>query len=251
MPYTHVIYLCTISSLLEELAAMAKILVVEDDPDVNRTICTALTYEHHTVESVLDGADALARLKAYNYDVVVVDWQLPGLTGLEVCREYRTTGGKALMIMLTGRSKLTEKEEGLDAGYDDYLVKPFDVRELVARIRALLRRASSRITGNILEIGKVKLEPNTYRVTRAGKEIKLVPKEFAILEFLMRHPNIVFSCEALMSRVWTAEEESSPEIIRTHIKNLRKKLDISGEPELISTVHGVGYRLVEPASASS
>lgn len=229
---------------------MAKILVVEDDADVNRTICNALTYEHHTVESVLDGTDALDRLKAYNYDVVVVDWQLPGLSGLEVCREYRSKGGKALMIMLTGKSKLTEKEEGLDAGYDDYLTKPFDVRELSARIRALLRRVSSRISGNVLESGNVKLEPNTYRVTRAGKEIKLVPKEFAILEFLMRHPNIVFSCEALMSRIWTADEESSPEIIRTHIKNLRKKLEVAGQPELIGTVHGVGYRLVEATGSS-
>jgi len=226
---------------------MAKILVVEDDPDVNRMICNALTFEHHTVESVDEGAAALSRLKAYEYDVVIIDWHLPQMSGIDVCKEYRTDGGAALMLMLTGKTRMSEREEGLDAGCDDYLTKPFDVRELAARVRALLRRASARVTANTLEIGTLKLEPKNYRVTRADKEVKLVPKEFAILEFLMRHPNVVFSCEALMSRVWTADEETSPEIIRTHIKNLRKKLDAPGQPELIGTVHGVGYKLVQTA----
>jgi DNA-binding response OmpR family regulator len=144
---------------------------------------------------------------------------------------------------------LTEKQEGLDAGFDDYLVKPFEVQELSARIRALLRRASSRVENHVLTIGKLSLDPSKFQVTVDGQNLKLVPKEFALLEFLMRHPDVVFSCEALINRVWTADEETSPDIIRTHIMNMRKKLEQHGLSGLIHTVHGVGYKLVSPNSA--
>lgn len=225
---------------------MAKILVIEDDQSVRKTVSDQLRLEHYTVEVTDNGTDGLSRLRVYDYDVVIVDWNLPDMTGLDICREYRSQGGSALMLMLTGKSKLVEKEEGLGAGFDDYLVKPFEVRELSARIRALLRRASSKITSDVLKVGKLSLDPRTFRVTHNEEDLKLLPKEFAILEFLMRHPHVVFSCEAVMSRVWTADEESSPEIVRTHIKNLRKKLDKVDESSLISTVHGVGYKLVPP-----
>src|ERR1700730_14397332 len=115
---------------------MAKILVIEDDPNINRTVSDHLIFEHYVVESVNDGVSGLDRLRAYNYDVVIVDWQLPGMSGIELCREYRSTGGNALILVLTGKSRLAEKEEGLDAGADDYLTKPFDARELSARVRS-------------------------------------------------------------------------------------------------------------------
>jgi DNA-binding response OmpR family regulator len=225
---------------------MAKVLLIEDDQSVRKTVSAQLHLEHHIVEEVDNGKDGLSRLLAYTYDVVIVDWNLGDMTGVEICREYRAKAGNALMLMLTGKSKLLEKEEGLSAGFDDYLVKPFEVRELTARIRALLRRASAQMTGDVLKVGNLLLDPQTYRVTQNGEDLKLLPKEFAILEFLMRHPHAVFSCEAVMSRVWTADEVSSPDIIRTHIKNLRKKLEKPDQPCLISTVHGVGYKLVPP-----
>jgi DNA-binding response OmpR family regulator len=230
---------------------MAKILVIEDDRDVLKAVSDHLQFEHNVVEAVDNGNDGLSRLRAYTYDIAIVDWNLPDISGLEICREYRASGGNAMMLMLTGKAQLVEKEQGLDAGFDDYLVKPFEIRELTARVRALLRRVSSRIVGNDLKIGHVELEPNSFRVTKCGEDIKLVPKEFAILEFLMRHPNVVFSCEALMSRIWTADEDTSPEIIRTHIKNLRKKIELPDQPTLIQTVHGVGYKLVVPKEQSS
>jgi len=225
---------------------MAKILVIEDDRDILKAVSENLQFEHNVVESVDNGGDGLSRLRAYNYDVAIVDWNLPDKSGIEICREHRAAGGHTLMLMLTAKAHLDDKEQGLEAGFDDYLVKPFEIRELIARVRALLRRASGKLEGNNLVAGHVQLEPNSFRAMRCGEDIKLVPKEFAILEFFMRHPNIVFSCEALMSRIWTADEDSSPEIIRTHIKNLRKKIEMDDQPTLLHTVHGVGYKLVIP-----
>jgi len=225
---------------------MAKILVIEDDRDILKAVGDHLQFEHNVVERVDNGEDGLSRLRAYTYDIAIVDWNLPDISGIQICREYRAAGGNALMLMLTGKSQLAEKELGLDAGFDDYLVKPFEIRELTARVRALLRRGAGKLDSNTLRVGQVELDPHGFSVTKGGEDIKLVPKEFAILEFLMRHPNVVFSCEALMSRVWTADEDSSPEIIRTHIKNLRKKIESPDQPALIHTVHGVGYKLLAP-----
>jgi DNA-binding response OmpR family regulator len=230
---------------------MAKILVIEDDPDILKAVSDHLAFEHNVVETVSTGNDGLSRLRAYTYDIAIVDWNLPDKSGIDICREYRSSGGNALMLMLTGKSLLNDKEQGLDAGFDDYLVKPFEMRELTARLRALLRRSSARIDCNNLKAGEIELEPNSFRVTRSGEDVKLVPKEFAILEFLMRHPQVVFSCEALMSRIWTADEDTSPEIIRTHIKNLRKKIESPDQPALIQTVHGAGYKLVVPKEQSA
>ncbi len=227
---------------------MAKILIVEDDNELAKTVSDYLRFEHHTVEHAPTGTEGIERLRFYQYDVVILDLNLPGMGGMDVCREYRSIGGNSPILMLTGNDKISSKEEGLDSGADDYLTKPFHMKELSARVRALLRRAGSRLASNVLAIGNVVLDPSGFSVTRNGEEVRLVPKEFALLEFLMRHPNVVFSPEALISRVWTAGEESSPDIIRTHIKNLRKKLDIPDENSIIHTVHGVGYKVSEPKS---
>jgi DNA-binding response OmpR family regulator len=220
---------------------MAKILLVEDEPDFVALISSLLAIEHHTVEAVVKGEDAVALLKMQQFDCLILDWNLPGISGLDVCRQFRESGGKTPILMLTARTHVDEKSTGLDAGADDYLTKPFELKELTARIRALLRRPVA-FSGKNLTVGQLEMDVKNYRVSRGDELIQLLPKEFALLEFFMRHTNQVFSPETLIDRVWLAGEEASPETIRTYIKRLRKKLDRQGQPSLFSTVHGVGYK---------
>ncbi len=222
---------------------MAKILVVEDNVELAEQVRTALLFEHHTVESVHDGRDAFGNLRAFQYDLVILDWDLPGMSGLDICKEYRGSGGVTPILMLTGKGGIAEKESGLDAGADDYLTKPFHLKELLARTRALLRR-SPQLTDNVLKAGSLTLDPKKYRVVKEGQVIFLVPKEFAILEFLMRHPNEVFAPEALLNRIWPSDSEATAEALRTAMKRLRKKVDPEGQ--YLRTVHGVGYILELP-----
>jgi len=221
---------------------MAKILIVEDELDLAEPIQESLERQHHVVEIVDNGPEALQCLKVYKYDLVILDWMLPGLSGKEIAAQYRSTGGITPIIMLTARSSIEDKEAGFDAGADDYLTKPFHLTELHARVRALLRRPHS-MAAKVLEIGGLSLDPIARKVTRNGEEIHLLPKEFSLLEFLMRHPNQVFSAEALIDRVWESDTLALPDTIRTHIKTLRKKIDAAGKPSLIVTVHGIGYKL--------
>lgn len=223
---------------------MAKILIVEDDLDVAGMIEDWLVHqEKHVVEKVATGSDAADRLKFYHYDLIILDWELPDLSGIEILKRYRSADGMVPILMLTGKSAIDEKELGLDSGADDYLTKPFDGKELSARIRALLRRSSGRAT-NTLKAQDVVLDPVSRAVTKAGAPIELLPKEFALLEFFLRHPDEVFSLEALLDRVWKSESDSSPDTVRTTIQRLRKKIDREGEPSLIGTIHRVGYHLV-------
>jgi DNA-binding response OmpR family regulator len=228
---------------------VAKILVVEDDPQILKVIKDCLKIDRHIVETESDGSVALEKLRLFEYDVLILDWNLPGVTGVELCKQYRTRGGSGSVLMLTANTTISNKEEGLGSGADDYLTKPFDVRELTARVKALARRSAVGLTANVIKVGDVELDRDKFSVTVSQKAIKLVPKEFALLEFLMRHRNIVFSADALLSRVWKAEEDASPEIIRTHIKNLRKKLEHDGKPPIIETVYGVGYKVVDTDGA--
>lgn len=221
---------------------MAKILVVDDDREMAEFISDGLCFENHTVEISFDGSDGSERLAVQKYDLIILDRGLPGLDGLEICRNYRAKGGVAPVLMLTGKTKVAERAEGLDSGADDYLVKPFHLDELRARVRALLRRGGAALATDVLVVGAVSLDPKAFRVTTGGNEVKLVPKEFALLEFLMRNSGQVFSADAIISRVWTINEEASPETIRTYVKNLRKKLTAEGEESIIHTVHGFGYK---------
>lgn len=223
---------------------MAKILIIEDDLDVAGMIEDWLVHqEKHVVEKVTTGCDAMDRLKFYFYDLIILDWELPDLSGIEILKRYRGSEGMVPVLMLTGKSAIDEKEMGLDSGADDYLTKPFDGKELSARIRALLRRSSGKAT-NILKAQDVTLDPVSHAVTKAGKLIELLPKEFALLEFFLRHPDEVFSLEALLDRVWKSESDSSPDTVRTTIQRLRKKIDQEGEPSMIGTIHRVGYQLL-------
>jgi DNA-binding response OmpR family regulator len=222
---------------------MAKILVVEDDQNTANTIADWLKLEHYTVEVAYRGDDGLELLRASGFDAIVLDWEIPGVSGLELCRRFREEGGATPIIMLTGRSTVGEKEEGLDSGADDYLTKPFNLKELSARLRALLRRPAG-VLDNVLRVRDIELDPGKFLVTKGGVELSLLPKEFSLLEFFMRHPNQVFSSDALIQRVWTSDSEATGEAIRTTLKRLRKKLgDNDDTNPIIQTVHGVGYRL--------
>lgn len=221
---------------------MAKILLVEDDKDLVGMVRSMLQAEHHTVEALSDGREAAQHLRIYPYDIIVLDWELPGATGIEILKQFRSGGGKTPIIMLTGRDKIDDKELGLEVGADDYLTKPFAMRELSARIKALLRR-SPQVTENILAAGDIELDPAKYRVTRKGNPVQLLPKEFAVLEFLLRHPNQVFTADALLERVWKSDSEATAEALRTTMKRLRKKIENEDGAQLIRTVHGVGYVL--------
>jgi OmpR-family two-component system manganese-sensing response regulator len=221
---------------------MAKVLIVEDDLALQRMISDWLTLEHYNLETAADGKDAIEMLKFYQYDVVILDWQLPGMSGIEVIREYRSAGGKAPVLMLTGKSAIPDKEEGFDSGVDDYLTKPFHMKELSARLRALLRRPNTLVT-EALQIGPLNMDRRTHTVLLGGKEVDLKPTEYALLEFLMRHPGQVFAPEALLDRVWSSQSDSSVDALTTCIKRLRKKITVEGQESVIKTIYGVGYKL--------
>lgn len=222
---------------------MAKILLVEDDKTIGKLVSLQLERDHHLVERVDTGKDALFNLKVHDYDLVILDWMLPDLTGLDVCRGYRDSGGRVPILMLTARGEAQDKVSALDTGADDYLVKPFVPAELSARIRALLRRPSV-IAGKNLAVRDIVLDTSTRQVSRDGQSVELTAKEFALLELLMRHPNQSFSIEAILDRLWKSETSASLETVRTHIKTLRRKLGDSEENPIIRTKRGLGYRIV-------
>lgn len=221
---------------------MAKILLIEDDPAVSFTISDYLVSQRHTVEAVTMGQDGLDLLEAYPYDLVILDLTLPDMEGFEVLTKYRGMGGETPVLILTGRRSVNEKEQGLDSGADDYLVKPFDMRELSARLRALLRRPAT-ITQAAPAIGDLVLDPDNCAVLRKGSPIKLQPKEFAMLELFMKNPDKTFSSDALLDRVWASDSETSADTVRVHINKLRSKVDVEGRPSVIATVKGMGYKL--------
>jgi len=222
---------------------LSKILIVEDDVQLAEIIGRWLTNEHHVVELVEDGKDALSRLKLYAYELVILDWQLPGMEGIEILNEFRAAGGRTPVLMLTGKRSVEEKMLGLDSGADDYLTKPFHGKELTARVRALLRRPVT-VLDNILKVGDIELDTQTYKAHRGGTDLKLVPKEFALLQFLMRYPGRYFTASKLLSEVWPSESESSTDALTTCLKRLRRKLDPEGQDSVIKNVHGMGYALI-------
>ncbi len=217
---------------------MAKILVVDDSADVLELLKQTLEREHYTVETASNGNDGWFYLSTYEYDLAILDWQMPGKNGIDVVKEFRASGGQTPVLMLTGLSAFSNKEEGLDGGADDYLTKPFNSGELCARVRALLRR-SAKATQNVLKGGGIELDPVNYQVTVSGQKVELQPKEFQLLEFFMRHPNKVFDQEAVLNRVWTSDSDATIQALRSTLRRLRSKIDPEGK--ILRTVHGVGY----------
>jgi DNA-binding response OmpR family regulator len=224
---------------------MAKILIVEDDIELAKVISRWLTNEGHLCEEVGDGLEATHRLERFTYELIILDWTLPEVAGIDVLNKHRKAGGKAPVLMLTGKGGIEDKLTGFRTGADDYLTKPFEGRELTARVEALLRRPADLHSAR-LSVGPLELLPSVHAVSLKGKKIPLVPREYALLQFLMRHPNQLFKPDKILDLVWKNDSEASYEALTTCIKRLRKKLDKENEPSLIRNVHGVGYGLFPP-----
>ena len=216
-----------------------RVLVVEDERVLADTIATGLRREAMAVDVAYDGASALERTSVNDYDVVVLDRDLPRVHGDEVCRSLVADGASARVLMLTAAGELDDKVEGLSIGADDYLAKPFAFAELIARIRALGRRSVPPLPP-VLERGGVRLDPARRAVTRDGRPVDLTPKEFAVLEVLMRAQGTVVSAERLLEKAWDENIDPFTNVVRVTMMTLRKKL---GEPPVIATVPGAGYRL--------
>jgi len=219
---------------------MAKILIVEDESRLAEAVRDWLTAEGHLVEVALDSRLALQSLDRKQFDVILLDLLLPGLNGLELCRQYRNNGGTARILIVSAKANNVDIEAGLDAGADDYLTKPFDLKILLARIRALMRRSVSMI-GNQLVLGDLIVDTSTHQVWRGDQEVKLLPQEFALLELLMKQPNKIFSPDQLIQSLWNGK--ASIHNVRTHVKTLRRKIDLPGHRPMLTTLHGVGYTL--------
>ncbi len=217
------------------------ILVVEDDVGIADTLRRGLTFEGYRVTVVHNGLDALAVVRQRLPDLVVLDWMLPGLDGLEVCKRLRSIGDLPI-LMLTAKDSISDRVEGLDAGADDYLVKPFAFDELLARIRALLRRARPS-QAEVLRFADLELDTGTRQARRGGRVIELTAKEYELLELLMRNPRNVLTRDLIYDRIWGYDFGGESNIIEVYIRYLRRKLEAGGQPRLIHTVRGVGYVL--------
>lgn len=220
-----------------------RILLVEDDHQLSESLMEALTAQRYSVDCVRDGEAAWEQTQAFQYDLLLLDVTLPKLDGIQLCQRLRDRGNFTPTLMLTARDTSLDKVMGLDAGADAYMVKPFNLQELLAQIRALLRRGQAG-TPPILRWGDLSLDPGTYEVMYGRSPIHLTPKEFALMEALLRYGKRVLSPSAMLEQIWTWQEVPEESTIKTYIKNLRSKLKAAGAPkDFIETVHGVGYRL--------
>jgi len=223
----------------------ARIMIVEDEEPLALLLRYNLEAEGYEVETIARGDDADTRLREGAADLAVLDWMLPGLSGIELCRRLRARPEtKALpIIMLTARGEESERVRGLATGADDYIVKPFSVPELIARVRALLRRASPERVADVLSHGDIELDREKKRVSRAGREVDLGPTEYRLLEFFLEHPGRVFSREQLLDSVWGRDIYIDERTVDVHIGRLRKLLNPGREQDPIRTVRGAGYAL--------
>jgi len=220
-----------------------RILIIEDDEAILRVLRRALSYEGYRVDTAPDGESGLNQARDYHPDLVILDWMLPGMDGLEVCQRLRA-GGSVPVLMLTAKDTLQDRVQGLDAGADDYMVKPFELDELLARVRALLRRTQpERIP--MLSFADLTLDTSTRQATRRGRVISLTAKEYDLLELFMRHPRQVLTREMIFDRVWGYDFGGESNVLDVYIRYLRQKLEIEDEQRLIHTVRGVGYVLRE------
>jgi DNA-binding response OmpR family regulator len=219
------------------------VLVVEDDRSLAELLRRGLTQERHIVDVVHDGLEGLDRAASGAYDAVVLDLMLPRLDGLDVARRLRSYGATTPVLMLTARDGLHDRLRGFDAGADDYLSKPFSFEELLARLRAITRRSGAHTDGDHLVVGDLVLDRRAHTVTRARREINLSPKEYALLEYLMRNPDQVLTRTVLLERVWDYGFDSFANVVDVAIRRLRKAIDEGYERQMILTVRNVGYTL--------
>ncbi|GAB4375101.1 MAG: hypothetical protein Kow00121_20430 [Elainellaceae cyanobacterium] len=220
-----------------------RILIVEDDLQLADMLTETLANRQYKVDVAQDGEEAWGWIEALEYDLILLDVTLPKMNGIRFCQRLRDRQSSIPVLMLTARDTIADKIIGLDAGADDYMVKPFDIEELMARIRALLRRGGTAVKPN-LTWGQLCLNPNTYEVAYAEQLLSLTPKEFALLELLVANGRRVLSRPGIIERLWSLDDPPTEEAVKSHIKTLRQKLRSVGAPEdLIETVHGLGYRL--------
>ena len=221
-----------------------KILLAEDEVDLNNVVTRYLKKNGYSVDSVLDGEEALNYLEYSEYDLVILDIMMPKVDGFEVIKKLRDKGNHTSVLMLTARDSADDKVKGLDLGADDYIVKPFDFNELMARIRAVVRRKYGN-SSNRLVIGDLILDTSEKSVTRAGKQIELTGKEYEVLEYLMQSKNRILSRDQIKEHVWDFDYEGDSNIIDVLIKNIRKKIDIEDGKQIIYTKRGLGYVIKE------
>lgn len=234
-------------------ALMATILIVEDEADLSELMRYNLEAEGFRVVSAESGDEAVERIREGVPDLILLDWMLPGLSGIELCRRWRSREETARtpIIMVTARGEEEERVRGLATGADDYLVKPFSMPELVARIQALLRRSSPQLVTSLLKAGDLELDRQSHRVRRAGREVHLGPTEYRLLEYLMRHPGRVYSREQLLDGVWGNDVYVDERTVDVHVGRLRKAIIRGREADPIRTVRGAGYAFDERFAALS
>jgi len=222
-----------------------EILVVDDEPAVRDSLDRALRLEGYKVELAADGGEALKALAEDSPDAVVLDLMMPRVDGLEVCRRMRAAGDRTPILVLTARDGVADRVKGLDAGADDYLVKPFALDELLARLRALLRRSGTSAPGQGLRFADLSLDPVAHQVKRGEREIDLTRTEFSLLEMFLIHPRQVLTRSVIFERVWGYDFGPDSNSLEVYVSYLRRKLEAEGEPRLLHTVRGVGYVLRE------
>jgi DNA-binding response OmpR family regulator len=223
-----------------------RILLVEDNRRLSAALKGALQDAGYAVDAAYDGPEGEMCAQATPYDAVILDVMLPGRDGLAVCRALRERRVNVPIIMLTARDSIGDRVRGLDSGADDYLVKPFALSELLARLRALLRRGADCKT-SYLEVGDLRLDPATHEVERAGQRIELTPRLVALLEYFMRHPNRVLTREQIESHIWSYDFDATSNVVDVYVRRLRFRIDDPYELKLLETVRGAGYRLRAPA----
>jgi two-component system, OmpR family, response regulator MprA len=220
-----------------------RILIIEDDEGIVRVLRRALSYEGYTVDTALDGENGLYIARDHHPDLVILDLMLPGMDGIEVCQRLRS-GGSVPILMLTAKDAVQDRVQGLDAGADDYMTKPFELDELLARIRALLRRTQLE-RAPVLTFADLTLDTSTRQASRKGRTIALTAKEYDLLELFLRHPRQVLTREMIFDRVWGYDFGGESNVLDVYIRYLRQKLETEGEQRLLHTVRGVGYVLRE------
>jgi len=220
-----------------------RILIIEDDEAILKLLRRGLVYEGYQVDTAIDGQTGLNMARDEHPDLIILDWMLPGMDGLEVCRRLRAAGSVPI-LMLTAKDTIQDRVQGLDAGADDYLVKPFELDELLARIRALLRRTQPE-RAQVLSFGDLTLDTGTRQAIRSGRSVSLTAKEYDLLELFLRHPRQVLTREVIFDRVWGYDFGGESNVLDVYIRYLRQKLEIEGETRLLHTVRGVGYVLRE------
>lgn len=223
-----------------------RLLVVDDDRAVRESLRRALTLEGYEVELAVDGADGLAHVAGSSPDAVVLDVAMPEFDGLAMCRELRRAGNRVPVLMLTARESVSDRVSGLDAGADDYLAKPFALEELLARLRALLRRSDAGAPGDVLDFSDLTLDTATRDVRRGDRLIELTRTEFSLLELFLRNPRQVLTRSLIFERVWGYDFGPTSNSLEVYVGYLRRKTEADGEPRLIHTVRGIGYALREP-----